>query len=299
MRKASTRALAAIARFRQLARDMGLKTVHTVATAAVREASNGPAFLKQVAALGLKPRIVPGDEEAALSGLGVLSAIPEARGVVADLGGGSLELVQVGGGDLGKGVSLPLGVLRVGEQPSRKAIASAIRKGVKGTALDASLKAMSLYLVGGSFRALARLDLHETDHPLPIVHGHRLDAGAGRRRWSGSSPTTPPVELKARTRAELEPAWRAAGGDGDPRCDVRRVRAGRGGGVVVRASRGAVVPRSRPRDAGAGSADRRRAGGGRPARAGSAIMARRSMRGSTRCFPTTIRRRAGFGWRRA
>ena len=136
---------------------MGLKTVHTVATAAVREASNGPAFLKQVAALGLKPRIVPGDEEAALSGLGVLSAIPDARGVVADLGGGSLELVQVANGKLGAGLSLPLGVLRVGLNPTRKEIAAAIRKGVRGTALDGSLKAMSLYLVGGSFRALARL----------------------------------------------------------------------------------------------------------------------------------------------
>ena len=170
----SVRALAAIARFRQLGRDMGLKTIHTVATAAVRDASNGEAFLKQVAALGLKPRILPGEEEAELSGMGVMSAIPDARGVVADLGGGSLELVQIERGKLGAGVSLPLGVLRLGADPSRKSIAAAIRKGVRGTALEGSLKAQSLYLVGGSFRALARLDLHEVNHPLPIVHGHKL-----------------------------------------------------------------------------------------------------------------------------
>ncbi len=192
------RALAAIARFRQLAKDMGLKTVHTVATAAVREASNGADFLKQVAALGLKPRIVPGDEEAALSGMGVLSAIPDARGVVADLGGGSLELVEVADGKLGMGVSLPLGVLRVGSDPSRKAMAAAIRKGVKGTSLEASLKSSSLYLVGGSFRALARLDLHEVDHPLPIVHGHRLSAERidALERIIAS---TPPLDLKTRS----------------------------------------------------------------------------------------------------
>lgn len=196
--ESSARALAAIARFGQLARDMGLKTVHTVATAAVRDASNGADFLKQVAALGLKPRIVPGDEEAALSGFGVLSAIPEARGVVADLGGGSLELVQVGDGRLGDGVSLPLGVLRVGPNPTRKAMAAAIRKGVKGSALDSSLKAMSLYLVGGSFRALARLDLHEVDHPLPIVHGHRLNA-ARIDALERVIAATPPIALKARS----------------------------------------------------------------------------------------------------
>ncbi len=196
--ESSERALAAIARFRQLSRDMGLKTVHTVATAAVREASNGAEFLKQVAALGLKPRIVPGDEEAALSGLGVLSAIPEANGVVADLGGGSLELVEVRDGGLGAGVSLPLGVLRVGERPSRKALVAAIRKGVKGSALEGSLKAASLYLVGGSFRALARLDLHESDHPLPIVHGHRMteDRVAMLEQIIAAAP---PAELKLRT----------------------------------------------------------------------------------------------------
>ena len=196
--ESSERALAAIARFRQLARDMGLKTVHTVATAAVREASNGAAFLKQVAALGLRPRILPGNEEAELSGMGVLSAIPDARGVVADLGGGSLELIEVSGGGLGASVSLPLGVLRVGANPSRKTIVAAIRKGVRGSALDGSLKSMSLYLVGGSFRALARLDLHETDHPLPIVHGHRLTP-VRIAALEQIIATTPPLELKARS----------------------------------------------------------------------------------------------------
>lgn len=192
------RALAAIARYHQLGRDMGLRTVHTVATAAVREASNGAAFLKQVGAIGLKPRILPGEEEAELSGLGVLSAMPDARGVVADLGGGSLELVQVGGGKPGTGRSLPLGVLRLGDSPSRKKIAAAIRSGVAGTALDASLATSSLHLVGGSFRALARLDLHEIDHPLPIVHGHKLtpDRVAALERIIA---TTTPAELKERS----------------------------------------------------------------------------------------------------
>ena len=88
--------LEALARFRQLSKEMGLRKVHTVATAAVREASNSGAFLKRVAALGLKPRLLSGSEEAELSGLGVISAIPRAHGIVADLGGGSLEIVGVG-----------------------------------------------------------------------------------------------------------------------------------------------------------------------------------------------------------
>jgi hypothetical protein len=89
--------LEALTRFRQLAREMGIRKLHTVATAAVRDASNGPAFLKQIAALGLKPKLLSGGEEAQLSGLGVISGIPRAHGVVADLG--EQFLLAVGGGD--------------------------------------------------------------------------------------------------------------------------------------------------------------------------------------------------------
>jgi exopolyphosphatase/guanosine-5'-triphosphate,3'-diphosphate pyrophosphatase len=107
---AMARTLEALARFRQLAKEMKLKRLHTVATAAVRDASNGKAFLKQIAEIGLKPRVISGDEEAELAGLGVVSAIPNANGIVADLGGGSLELIGVARGAVGEGStgSLPL-----------------------------------------------------------------------------------------------------------------------------------------------------------------------------------------------
>ena len=119
--------LVALARFRALGKEMGLKKLHTVATAAVRDASNGGAFLKRVAALGLRPRLLSGAEEAEYSGLGVISGNPRAHGIVADLGGGSLELVGVARGAAGEGVSLPLGVLRVGAEPDQAEIARAIR----------------------------------------------------------------------------------------------------------------------------------------------------------------------------
>ena len=74
--RAAEATLEALARFRLLGKEIGLRKLHTVATAAVRDASNGPEFLKRVTALGLKPRLLPGSEEAQLSGLGVLSAFP-------------------------------------------------------------------------------------------------------------------------------------------------------------------------------------------------------------------------------
>ena len=168
--------LEALARFRQLAREMRLKKLHTVATAAVRDAKNGKAFLNRVAEIGLKPRLLSGPAEAELSGLGVISAIPGAKGVVADLGGGSLELIGVARGAAGSGISLPLGVLRVGTDPRRDDIAAAIKAGIKGSHLKNAAKNAGLYLVGGSFRALALLDMKTQGHPLPIVHHHRINA---------------------------------------------------------------------------------------------------------------------------
>jgi len=173
--EAMEQTLEALARFRRLSSEMGLKKLHAVATAAVRDATNGPQFLKKIASLGLKPRLLPGEEEAQLSGLGVISAIPRANGVVADLGGGSLELIGVARGGAGEGISLPLGVLRIGLDPDRETLVKAVRAALKDSRLKDAAKAHSLYLVGGSFRALALLDMKTLGHPLPIIHHHRIE----------------------------------------------------------------------------------------------------------------------------
>ena len=173
--EAMEQTLEALARFRRLSSEMGLKKLHAVATAAVRDATNGPQFLKKIASLGLKPRLLPGEEEAQLSGLGVISAIPRANGVVADLGGGSLELIGVARGGAGEGISLPLGVLRIGLDPDRETLVKAVRTALKDSRLKDAAKAHSLYLVGGSFRALALLDMKTLGHPLPIIHHHRIE----------------------------------------------------------------------------------------------------------------------------
>ncbi len=174
---AMDRTLKSLARFRQLGREMKLKKLHTVATAAVRDADNGPAFLKRIAEIGLKPRLLPGSEEAELSGLGVISAIPRAQGIVADLGGGSLELIGVARGAAGEGTSLPLGSLRVGGAPKQSDIVRSLKAGLKQSRLQDAARGQGLYLVGGSFRALALLDMKTTGHPLPIVHHHKIAPG--------------------------------------------------------------------------------------------------------------------------
>ena len=176
---AQTRALAALERFRLLVRQMGVARIRTVATAAVREASNGAQFLAKVRKLGFEPRILSGEEEGKRAGQGVLSAIPDADGIVGDLGGGSLELVEVSQGRVGRSVTMPLGVLRLdalmakGEVSFRKKVAKAVTAaGFAGAATK-----RPFYLVGGSWRTLARLEMAVIAHPLPITHQHSMPVG--------------------------------------------------------------------------------------------------------------------------
>ncbi|MGZ8307445.1 MAG: Ppx/GppA phosphatase family protein, partial [Allosphingosinicella sp.] len=128
-----TRALAALRRFRLLVGQMEVRDVRVLATAAVRDASNGDAFLGEVRALGFEPRVISGEEEGRLAGEGVLSGFPQADGLVGDLGGGSLELAEVRGGAVHASLSLPFGVLRIGnahaaaERKLRRRLAAALQ----------------------------------------------------------------------------------------------------------------------------------------------------------------------------
>ncbi|WP_404712692.1 Ppx/GppA family phosphatase [Sphingomonas sp. MMS24-J13] len=177
------RAVIALGRFRRLAEDMGVSSLRTVATAAVRDARNGPEFIARLNAIGLPVELLPGREEAALAGHGVLAAIPDADGIVGDLGGGSLELVRVGNGQVGEGVSIPFGVLRIAALKLKsareldRALASALVKvGWSDTAAG-----KPFYMVGGSWRALARLHMTLSAFPLPIIHHYEMTPAEAQR----------------------------------------------------------------------------------------------------------------------
>lgn len=175
-RSSMTRAVTALERFQRLAEQMGVGNLRTVATAAVRDASNGREFLAGIAALGLEVELLSGDEEAAMAGHGVLAAIPEADGIVGDLGGGSLELIRVSDGAVRERASFPLGVLRIGSirEQGRGALERAAARMLDEAGWNGRGAGLPFYLVGGSWRALARLDMHLSDYPLPILHHYRM-----------------------------------------------------------------------------------------------------------------------------
>ena len=169
-------ARAALARFAAVAREMEVTRLRTVATAAVRDAANGGELIEAARALGLEVELLSGEQEASAAGLGVLSAIPDADGIVGDLGGGSLELVRVREGRVEQRVSLPLGVLRItGMRDKPGKLQRHVERLVRDAGWAGRGSGLPLYLVGGSWRGLARLDMSATGYPLPIVHGYCMD----------------------------------------------------------------------------------------------------------------------------
>ena len=173
---ACARALDALGRFARLAEGMGVRRLRTVATAAVRDASNGAEFLAQLRQLRLDPELLSGEAEATGAGWGVLAGIPDADGVVGDLGGGSLELTRVADGRVHERLSLPLGVLRLGALLAQGpgVLEALLDEGLRTAGWRDGGRGRPFYLVGGSWRALAKLDMHLSAWPLPILHHHEI-----------------------------------------------------------------------------------------------------------------------------
>lgn len=169
-------AIEALERFAALAREMDVESLRTVATAAVRDAANRHVLLDAAARIGLPVELLSGEQEANAAGMGVLSAIPDADGIVGDLGGGSLELVRVKKGEVRDRVSFPLGVLRIAalRAKGKGTIDRRVAKLVDQAGWSGKGKGLPLYLVGGSWRSLARLDMNLRQYPLPVIQQYAM-----------------------------------------------------------------------------------------------------------------------------
>lgn len=170
------RALEAIHRFQLLAKGMQTGALTAVATAAVREAVDGHDFCAEVAReTGLMIHVIDGKEEARLSAQGVLLGWPDAEGLICDIGGASMELAEIAGGQVGGRVTSPLGPLRLKTvKGGRNGLQKHIRKIVKNLAQELKPDHGRLFLVGGSWRAFARLDMERRGYPLKVLHEYRM-----------------------------------------------------------------------------------------------------------------------------
>src|SRR5262249_10166999 len=148
-----------------------------VATAAVREAADGPDFVARVLReTGLKLDVLTGPAEARASALGVLAGSNVKDGVVGDLGGSSLELTRIRDGALEEGISLPLGPFSLGAP--KGCDARAVRAMAEERLRDAGRRFQTrwFHAVGGAWRTLALIHMEKHHYPLRIAHHYEMTA---------------------------------------------------------------------------------------------------------------------------
>jgi exopolyphosphatase/guanosine-5'-triphosphate,3'-diphosphate pyrophosphatase len=170
-------ALEALARFRMLADAHHVELREAVATAAARDAPNGVEFVRRAeAAWGAPIRVLSGEAEAHIAAEGVLAGIPDADGLAADLGGGSLDMVPVKNGKTGEALTFPFGPLRLidlakGDCDKARDI---VDKGLEKLEALGRLRGSALYAVGGVWRSFARVDMEDIHYPLHVLHHYEI-----------------------------------------------------------------------------------------------------------------------------
>jgi len=171
------RALVALKRFKALSDQARATDIYVLATAAAREASNGPDFIRNAEEiLGQEIQVLSGEEEAKYSALGVISGFHDVDGIAGDLGGGSLELIDIRGHEFGRGITLPLGGLRLSES-SGNSLAKArsfARRQVNPARFLEKGEGRTFYAVGGTWRNIAKLHMEMTNYPLHMMQGYEL-----------------------------------------------------------------------------------------------------------------------------
>jgi len=176
-------AMRAVRRFRAIADALNVGALKIIATAAVRDAKDGKKFIKMVEeACHVDVQILPGEEEARVAAQGVMMGVPDADGIVADMGGGSVELVDIKDGEVRNAVTLPLGGLRLIDMTGGKLEKSA-------AIIDAALDDIpwledgagrTFYAVGGTWRAFAKMHMAASDNPLNVMHEYGMSASEAK-----------------------------------------------------------------------------------------------------------------------
>lgn len=181
--EAVTRSMEEFRRFRALSDQAGAEHIYVLATAAAREAVNGPDFIHRAEeVLKTEIRVLSGRQEAYYSALGVISGFHPANGIAGDLGGGSLELIDISREAMGDGITLPLGGLRLQDMAKNSLVQAQkiARQELARAKLLRGGQGRVFYAVGGTWRNLARLHMEMNNYPLGVMHHYEISADSAQ-----------------------------------------------------------------------------------------------------------------------
>lgn len=173
-------AFTALQRFKILIDAQNLDEVLIAATAALRDANDAQDFITRVRdEIGFDIKPLSGEQEAIMSAMGVITGDARAHGIAADLGGASLELIEIEDTKTRGGVTYPLGPFSMfegGFDPDvlRNTILAHLDKGPE------QKTGQDLYLIGGAWRNLSLIHQKRTGYPLRVAHNYQLNVDAAR-----------------------------------------------------------------------------------------------------------------------
>ncbi|MEM7328468.1 MAG: Ppx/GppA family phosphatase [Pseudomonadota bacterium] len=168
-------ALKTFYRFKAITASLNITDIRAVATAAVREADDGAAFKARAEKiLGVPIKILSGADEGRMSALGVAAGFIKPDGLIADLGGTSMEIRPIKGDTKGESFLLgPLARADDAELPVSKR-AKAIRKVLTQSQFKVPDRKGGLFAVGGAWRNVAAVHMMLCGYPLRVAHGYRM-----------------------------------------------------------------------------------------------------------------------------
>ncbi len=171
----------ALARFMVMARRLNVQSLDVLATAAVRDAEDGAAFVNMLQKEHrIRIRIISGDEEAMFAAQGALASIHDPLGLTADMGGGSLEIAAISPHHIGEHTTTALGSLRLldAHEGSIRAMEKTISTTLKAIDWLSDLHPPTLYAIGGGFRSIAKVHMRQSHYPLSITHEYAMSSQA-------------------------------------------------------------------------------------------------------------------------
>jgi exopolyphosphatase/guanosine-5'-triphosphate,3'-diphosphate pyrophosphatase len=189
-------ACAAIEDYVAIYQEAGTASVDAIATSAVRDASNGEAFVAELRErFALSARVLDGEEEARLTYVGATAERPPtAPTLVIDIGGGSTELIIGSGDEIEFRASLQAGVVRHTERhiasdpptaAELEALAADARGPIETAASELSGTAPRAGIaVAGTPTSLAAVEMGLDPYDPERVHGHVLTLAGIQRQLS-------------------------------------------------------------------------------------------------------------------